>query len=134
MKTKVFYTCILLLLIGLPVSAQVHVTGHIFAEVIEPVSIKGVYNTQTNYIAESNTQNFGHLTLNDRNLESNIIIDNKVLVTNNNQQSFELSTSAIANTNLLENKVGLQFSANNSPIGGQKSTYSGKLNVVVAYN
>lgn len=133
MKNLILCIVTLISLSGLSVSAQVQVTGHIFAEVVEPVSIKAEYNNHTLLTNDNQTQNFGHFTVNDRNMTSCLLIDNKVLVSNESKQSFELQTKA-ENYSYSSNKVDLQFTSNQSNAKFQNKTFSGRMNIVVAYN
>ena len=133
MKNIFLIIVTLLLFTSLSVSAQVRVTGHVFAEVIEPVSLNGEYNSQSTLTSQNQNQNFGHFTMNDHNLASSILIDNKVMVTNENKQSLELVTTTAQHSNQSK-KVDLQFSSNQNDFKQKNSVYSGKMNIVVAYN
>ncbi len=133
MKNLILCIVTLISLSGLSVSAQVQVTGHIFAEVVEPVSIKAEYNNHTLLTNDNQTQHFGHFTVNDRNMTSCLLIENKVLVSNESKQSFELQTKA-ENYSYSSNKVDLQFTSNQSNAKFQNKTFSGRMNIVVAYN
>lgn len=123
---------IILTLAAFTATAQVRVTGHVSAEVVESVAAHNAFNQNISLTGNENSIELGSLIVEGpRNSAYDISVNNATIY--NQSGSYSLETGLGENWNGSANKQSLTLSAllaEDLPNGD----YDGKLTVIVSYN
>lgn len=123
------------------VFAQTTVTGHVFAEVVESVSAS-TCSQATITIQRNQTEGVNLGTIDIKSTESAMcsLILSKASLTDNNQNQCTMETSAIISQNMEENSINgphsisLQCQPDKNMLAQSASSYTGNIDIVLAYN
>lgn len=139
---KKIITLISLLLLFASASAQVTVTGHVCAEVVEAVSATSGTNNLLSLQQNATPENLdlGSFTLSGgSNAICSVVVNSTQLTGDNgNRVDFSANTGLTNNTSVLNDKGTQVFNfkgnAGNEILGSNDKNYQGQYNVVFAYN
>lgn len=121
--------------------AQTTVTGHVFAEVVESVSASS-YSQSSFTIQRNQTKgiDFGQIDIKSAESASCSLILGRANLTSNNNQHIVMGTSATGTTSLKGNaingsqSISLQCNPGESGFDQNATSYTGDVNIVLAYN
>jgi hypothetical protein len=131
----------MLAMVNLHGFSQTTVTGHVFAEVVEPLSAST--QSQTSFTVnrnQSQTMDLGQIDVKSAASASCSLILGKANLTGNDQQRITLETIALSNPGTDSNaingsqSISLQFEANQDLLDQGAVSYKGDINIVLAYN
>ncbi len=142
MKTLIATTIALMILLSVSMNAvaQVRVTGHVFAEVVE---LTGAERNTNEYISLSATEavsgfDLGEITFRGKaNTTFEVMISSSSLTGDNGAEAF-FETSQTASTNTLDNSgnqsIKLKGTTGEDLYTSGNKQFAGNYNVVLAYN
>ena len=140
--TKYFSAIIFALILSLNVNAQITVTGHVTAEIVEAVSASSGTNDLLSLQQNASTQNLdlGNFTLNGGSNSICAVVVNSTQLTGENgtEVSFN-ANSNIENGNAVMSNDGSQVfnfkgDTDSEILSLNDNNYAGEYNVVFAYN
>lgn len=129
----VIITVIMLQLTYLTVSAQVKVTGHATAEVVESVSAQNSLNNHISIEGSSTSIGLGSIRLSGAiNSAYDVQVNNTVITNGTNSYSIETGyNETTANNDVKTKDITLSAMIDNKIMDGD---YDGRLTVIVSYN
>ena len=121
--------------------AQTTVTGHVFAEIVESVSASS-YSQSSFTIQRNQTKgiDFGQIDIKSAESASCSLILGRAILTSNNNHQIAMETSATSTQSIEGNaingsqSINLQCNPGESGFDQNASSYSGDVNIVLAYN
>ena len=142
MKTLRTLVCVIvMLIISLTGYGQTMVTGHVFAEVVESVSASS--QSQSSFTIQRDNAGsigFGQIEIKSAASASCSLILGKANLTDNNQHQISMETSASGTQSQDGNaingyqSINLQCKPSDDMLDQSALSYSGNVNVVLAYN
>jgi len=131
----------MLAMVNLHGFSQTTVTGHVFAEVVEPLSASTQSQTSfTVYRNQSQIMDLGQINVKSASSASCSLILGKANLTGNDLQKISLETMATSNQGTDSNaingtqSISLQCETNQNLLNQDAVTYKGDINIVLAYN
>lgn len=131
----------ILVMVSINVFSQTSVTGHMFAEVVEPLSASTQSQTSfTVYRNQAQTMDLGQINVKSASSASCSLILGKANLTGNDLQKISLETMATSSLGTDSNaingtqSISLQCEANQNLVDQAAASYKGDINIVLAYN
>jgi spore coat protein U-like protein len=131
----------ILISFGIKGIAQTAVTGHVFAEVVEPLSASSQSQTSfTVYRNQTQKMDLGQIEVKSAASASCSIILGKANLTGNDRQQISLETMAFSNLGADSNaingsqSISLQCETDQNLLDQNAISYKGDINIVLAYN
>lgn len=142
MKRIIIFTALAIMaMVNTNAWSQTSVIGHVFAEVVEPLSASTQSQTSfTVYRNQSQTMDLGQIDVKSAASASCSLILGKANLTGNDQQRITLETIALGNPGSDSNaingtqSISLQFETNQDILDQNAVSYKGDINIVLAYN
>lgn len=121
--------------------AQTTVTGHVFAEVVEPLSASALIQPSISIKRNNVTKvDLAQVNVKSAASASCSLLIGKAILTGNNNQRIALETSASSSQKLEGNaingyqSISLQGQPTDQMLDNSSNSYQGNLDIVLAYN